>query len=76
MRNVVRAIFAHYIVDHLRAALIAEIDIKIRHADALRVEKALKEKVIFHRVNSRDADTVSRDAARSGPPPGADGNAL
>ena len=35
--HMVGAIFRHHIVYHLRSAFIAEINVKVRHADTLRV---------------------------------------
>jgi hypothetical protein len=40
-------IFGDHIIDHFLTALITEVDIDIRHADTVGVEKTLKEKPIF-----------------------------
>ena len=59
----VAAILAVHIIDHFLTALVAEVHIKVRHTNALRVQKALKDQVIPHGVNVRDAHAVGSDAA-------------
>ena len=74
--DVVGAVFAHDIVDDLRAALVAEIHVKVRHRNTLGIEKALEQEVIFHRVDIGDADAVGRKAPRPGAAPRPDGDAV
>ena len=51
LRNPALAILAGNIIDYLLTALITEIYINIRHADPLRIEKTLKNQIIFYRVD-------------------------
>ena len=53
------------VVDDLLTALIAEIDVKIGHTDALGVQESLEDEVVADGVDVGDAYTVSRDAARA-----------
>ena len=53
------------VVDDLLTALIAEIDVKIGHTDALGVQESLEDEVVADGVDVSDAYTVSRDAARA-----------
>ena len=46
------------VIDNLASALFAEVDIKIGHTDALRVQKALKQQVVFYRVYIGDTYAV------------------
>ena len=70
------AIFPRDVVDDLLPPFIAEVDIKIRHADALRIEEALKQQIVFQRVNVGDVETVGGEAARSAAASGADHDAV
>ena len=62
----VGAVFFRDILDDLLSALVAEIDIEVRHADALRVQKALEQQIIPQWINARDADAVCGEAAHAG----------
>ena len=70
--HMIGAVLAHHIVNDLRTALVAEIDIEIRHGNALRIEEALKQQVILHRVDIGDADAVGGNTARTGATPRSD----
>ena len=71
LRDAVLAVLANDVVDDLLTALVAEVDVEVGHADTLRVEKALEQQVILHRVDAGDANAVGRDAAgaRAAPRP-------
>ena len=56
-------VFADNVVDDLRASVLAEIDIKIGHTDTLRIEKALKQQIVFDGIDARDADAISAQRA-------------
>ena len=64
------------IVDDFLTAFVAEIHVEIRHTDAFRVQKPLEDQVVPDGVNVRNADAVSRDAARTGATTRADRDAL
>ena len=62
----VLAVLLDDIVDDLFPAFIAEVDVKVGHTDPFRVEEALEQQIIFHRVDAGDANTVGSDAACAG----------
>ena len=76
LRDMIRAVAPRDIVDDLLPAFVAEVDIEIRHANALRIEEALEQQVVFHRVDAGYADAVGRDAAGAGTASRADGYVL
>ena len=54
----VAAVLAVDVVDDLAAAVDAEVDVDIGHANALGVEKALEIKAVFYRVDVGYAQRV------------------
>ena len=70
------AVFADDVVDDLVPAVAAEVDIKIGHADALGIEKALEHQLVFERVQRGDVQRVGHDRARAAAPAGADEDAV
>ena len=46
---------AAHVIDHLLAFAEAEVDVDVRHADALRVEEALEQQVVLQRIDVGDA---------------------
>ena len=62
--HVVVAVLAADVVHHLAPAGIAEVHVDIRHADPLRVQKALEVQAVLHRVDVRDVQAVADHAAR------------
>ena len=74
--NLIRAIFLTYIVDNLLPALIAKININIRHRYTLRIEKTLKKKTIAYRVNVRNLQTIRNNGAGCASAPRTYGNAV
>ncbi len=72
----VRAVLFGDVVDDLLAALVAKVNVKIRHGHALGVEEALEDQIVLERVDARDAQRVGADGARARASAGADGNAL
>ena len=75
MGHMVRPVLFHHIGDHLVPALVAEVDVKIRHAHPLRAEEALEDQVVPDRVHIGDAQAVGGQAGRAGAPPRAHGDA-
>ena len=53
--DTVLAVFAHHIVDNLLSPFKTEIHVDIRHGNTFRVQETLKQKIIFHGVQLRDA---------------------
>ena len=76
LADVVRAVLAGHIVDDLLPPLVAEVDVKVQHGDALRVEEPLKDQVVLERVDARDAQRVGAQGPRAAAAPRADGDAL
>ncbi len=60
-----------HVLDHLAAAVHAEVDIDIRHRHALRIQEALKQQLILQRIDVRDLHHVrhQRPRRRSTPRP-------
>ena len=74
--HMVGAILAHDVLDDLRAALLTEIRVEIRHTHPFRVQKPLENQGIFHGIHFGDVHTVGRDGARAGTAPRAHRNSL
>ena len=62
--DVVAAVLARDVVDHLAAARVLEVDVDVRHGHAIRVEEALEGQLVLDRVDRRDAQRVGHDRAR------------
>ena len=69
-------VFFDNIVDDLSPAFLAKVDVEVRHADALGVEEALEQQVVFYGVDVCYADTVGAQRARAGASPGTHGDAV
>ena len=72
----VGAIFAADVIDHLAAAVLAEINVEIGHGDAFGVEEALEEQAPAQRVEIGDGERPGGDGTRTRATAGADGDAL
>ena len=58
--------FSAHVADHLVAAAHAEVDVDVRHRDALGVEEALEDDVVLDRIDAGDAEPVRDEAAGRG----------
>ena len=56
--NFVITVFFRNVLDDFPPALLAEIDIDIRHADAVGIQKTLKQQAVAQRVNIGDSNRV------------------
>ncbi len=65
----VGTVFPDNVIYHLRPAVISEINIKIRHAHALRIKKTLKQQVVPYRVYAGYSDAVGGETACTGTAP-------
>ena len=74
--HMVGAVLAHDVLDDLRAALLTEIRIEIRHTHPFRVQKPLENQGVFHGVHFGDVHTVGRDGAGAGATARADWDSL
>ena len=70
------SVFTRDIVDDLLPPLVAKIHVDIRHGNAFRVQKALKEQVVLERIEHGDIQAVRHNAARAAAAPGADHDAV
>ncbi len=76
LRHPFAAILLRDVVDHVAAALGAEVDIDIGHADAFRIQEALKQQTVLKRIDVGDLHGVAHQAAGSGAAARANRNAL
>ena len=60
--------------DHLLAAAHTEVDVDIRHRDALRIQEALEDDVVLDRVDVGDVHAVRDEAAGGAAAAGTDGD--
>ena len=74
--DAVGAVFAANVVDHLVAAVLAEIDVEIGHRDAFGIEKALEQQVELQGVDVGDGLRPGGERAGAGTAAGADRDAL
>ena len=74
--DTVRTVFFGDVLDHLRAAHIAEININIRHRNAFRIQETFKVKVIRNRVKVRNIKAVRNNRACRRTTPRADRNTV
>ena len=72
--HILFAVFLAHILDDPLPAVVAEVHVDIRHADALWVQEALEEQVILDGIDVGDIEAIGDQAARSGAPAGSDGD--
>src|SRR3989344_7432767 len=58
LRDAILSIFLLDVLQHFVASRICKIHVNIRHADALRVQKAFKKQLVVQRINIRNSDKV------------------
>ena len=68
--------FSRDVLDDLVAPVHAEVDVEVRHADALGVEEALEEQLVGDRIDVRDAQAVGDERARARAAARPDGDAV
>ena len=66
LRHPIRAVFADHIVNDLLPSLGTKVNIKVRHADPLRIKEPLKEQVVADRVDGGNTHAIGAQAARAG----------
>ncbi len=76
LRDRLGAVLLGHVADHALAAADGEVDVDVRHRDALRVEEALEEQVVAERVDVGDPEAVGDDRARGGAAARPDGDAV
>ena len=63
LRDVLAAVPARDVLDHLAAAALAEVDVDVGHRHALGVEEALEDQVVVQRIDVGDAHRPRDEAA-------------
>ena len=76
LRDLVAAVFFLHVADHLVAPVLAEIDVEVRHRDALGIEEALEQKPEADRIEIGDGERVGDERAGAGAAARPDRNAL
>ncbi len=66
LRDAVAAVLLGDVVDHALAALDGEVDVHVGHVLARRVEEALEQQAVAHRVDVGDLEAVGGERARGG----------
>ena len=64
--HAIGAVLLGHVPDHALAAAHAEVDVDVRHRDALGVQEALEQQVVGERIDVRDLQRVGDDAAGRG----------
>ncbi len=75
LRHPVVPVLLLHVADHLVAPVLAEVDVEVRHRDALGIEEALEQQPEAQRVEIGDAERPGGHRSRARPAAGADGNA-
>ena len=65
LRDAVGAVFLLDVADHLVAPLLAEIDVEVRHRDALGIEEALEQQAEADRIEIGDGQRPGDERARA-----------
>ena len=63
LRHLLAAVLLGDVLDHFAAAVRAEIDIDIGHADALGIEEALEQQAVLQRIDIGDLHRIADQAA-------------
>ena len=75
LSHLIAAIALLHIADHLVAAVLAEVDIEVRHRHAFRIEKPLEQKAKPDRIEIGDRQRVGDERSRAGATARTDRNA-
>ncbi len=76
LRDLFAAVLFSDVLNHFSAAIGAEIDIDIRHADALRIQEAFEEQTVLERVDIGDSHGIADQASGGGAASRSDRDAL
>jgi len=61
----VTTIFFLHVLDHLLAAIHAKVDVKVGHANPLRIQEPLKEQAVTQRIKVGDGQRIGHQTARA-----------
>ena len=76
LRDRIGAVLLLHVIDDAVAAVLAEVDVEVRHRDALGIEKALEQQCVAQRIEVGDAERIGDERSRAGPAAGPHGNAV
>ena len=76
LRDLVAAVLFLHVADHLVAAVLAEIDVEVRHRDAFGIEEALEQEAEADRIEIGDGERIGDERAGAGAAARPDRNAL
>ena len=66
LRHLVAAVALLHVVDHLVAAVLAEVDVEVRHRDAFGIEEALEQQPEADRIEVGDGERIGDQRAGAG----------
>ena len=76
LRDLLAAVFLLNVMDHLVAPVLAEVDVEVRHRDALGIEEAFEQKPEADRIEIGDGERIGDQRAGAGAAAGPDRYAL
>ena len=76
LRHLVAAVALLHVADHLVAAVLAEVDVEVRHRHALGIEEALEQQAEADRIEIGDGQRIGHQRAGARAAAGPDRNAL
>ena len=76
LRHLIAAVALLHVVDHLAAAVLAEVDVEVRHRHAFGIEEALEQQAEADRIEVGDGQRIGDQRSRAGAAPRPDRNAL
>ena len=76
LRDLIAAVALLHVADHLVAAVLAEVDVEVRHRHALGIEEALEQQAEAQRIEVGDGERIGDQRARARAAARPDRNAL
>ena len=74
LRHLIAAVALLHVVDHLAAAVLAEVDVEVRHRHALGIEEALEQQAEPNRIEIGDGQRIGDQRSGAGAAAGTDRN--
>ena len=75
LADTIATVLFDHILDDFAAAVLAEVNVNIRHRDTFRIEEPLKQQVVGERIEIGDLDGIRYQRTGGRTPPGTDRNA-
>ena len=66
LRHLIAAVARLHVVDHLAAAVLAEVDVEVRHRDAFGIEEALEQQAETYRIEIGDGQRIGDQRTGAG----------